>query len=51
MSASTADSASASLPKTPISINLSMSQFDENVSWIDLRRMEPSHYRTNITGI
>ncbi len=37
--------------RRPISINLSTSQLNEKVSWIDLRTMEPLLHRSNITGI
>ena len=36
--------------RRPISINLSTSQLNENVSWIDWRTMEPLLQRSNIGG-
>jgi hypothetical protein len=34
-----------------VSVNQSMSRLDENVGWIDLRRMELLLERTNVTGV
>ena len=36
--------------RRPISINLSTSQLNQNVSWIDWRTMEPLLQRSNIGG-